>query len=134
MKEHNRKMKKAAKQNPATKRMCLQQQMCWRNYYRNTFSLLSATGLKKDPGIPNLFPFKEQLLKQLEEKKQAVASERQRLKLQRKSKAKKSIQGLRNEAQRKTREFEKKVQLTNFLLTLVYPFSPLYYYSFPLFQ
>ena len=29
-------------------------------------------GLKKDPGIPNLYPFKEQLLKEIEDRKQRV--------------------------------------------------------------
>ena len=27
---------------------------------------------KKDPGIPNMYPFKEQLLKQIEERKEKV--------------------------------------------------------------
>ena len=34
--------------------------------------------LKKDPGIPNLYPFKEQLLKQIEEKKVRAEEERER--------------------------------------------------------
>ena len=29
-------------------------------------------GLKKDPGIPNLYPFKDQLLREIEERKQRV--------------------------------------------------------------
>ena len=67
--------------------------------------------MKKDPGIPNLFPLKEQLLKQLEEKKQQTlaAKEKEReLRLQEK-KRKRSLQGLQNDAQRRTKEFEKKV-------------------------
>ena len=28
---------------------------------------------RKDPGIPNLYPFKEQLLKQIEERKEKVS-------------------------------------------------------------
>ncbi|OAL39890.1 hypothetical protein AYO20_00802 [Fonsecaea nubica] len=35
--------------------------------------------LKKDPGIPNLFPFKEKLLEELEEKKRQKAEQGQRL-------------------------------------------------------
>ena len=69
-------------------------------------------GLKKDPGIPNLFPLKEQLLKQLAEKKQQAESDKERQKLlrqQEKKKKKKSLQGFQNEALRRTREFEKKV-------------------------
>jgi len=29
--------------------------------------------LKKDPGIPNLYPFKDQLLREIEERKQRVS-------------------------------------------------------------
>merc|ERR1711939_1008927 len=35
--------------------------------------------LKKDPGIPNLFPFKEKLLEEIEEKKRQKAENAQRL-------------------------------------------------------
>ena len=31
-----------------------------------------VTELKKDPGIPNLWPFKDKLLKEIEERKQQV--------------------------------------------------------------
>ena len=37
-----------------------------------TASLTCFSGHKKDPGIPNLFPFKEEILKQAEEKKRKV--------------------------------------------------------------
>lgn len=79
-----------------------------------TFILSSLQGLKKDPGIPNLFPYKEQLLKQLEEKKQQAESDKEKHKLllrqrQQQSKKKKSLQGLQNDALQRTREFEKKV-------------------------
>jgi len=33
---------------------------------------ISVLGKKKDPGIPNLYPFKDQLLRQMEEKKLKV--------------------------------------------------------------
>lgn len=33
----------------------------------------NISGQKKDPGIPNLFPFKEEILKQAEEKKRRVS-------------------------------------------------------------
>ena len=71
------------------------------------------TGLKKDPGIPNLFPLKEQLLKQLEEKKQQTKAQREREREMAKKK-KKSLQGLQNDALKRTRDFEKKVGLRPF--------------------
>ena len=37
-------------------------------YIPHSFNL----GLKKDPGIPNLYPFKDQLLREIEERKQRV--------------------------------------------------------------
>lgn len=84
--------------------------------YRDWAALYPSfcAGLKKDPGIPNLFPFKEQLLRQLEEKKRQDESDKEKQKLilrqrQRQSKKKKSLQGLQNDALRRTREFEKKV-------------------------
>lgn len=73
------------------------------------------SGLKKDPGIPNLFPFKEQLLKQMEERKQRSEDDKARQKQQRKREQSKrrSLQGLQNDALRRTRDFEKKVYLLN---------------------
>ena len=69
--------------------------------------------MKKDPGIPNLFPFKEQLLKQMEERKQRSEDERARQKQQQQRKKeqnkRRSLQGLQNDALRRTRDFEKKV-------------------------
>lgn len=35
-------------------------------------ALQIALELKKDPGIPNLYPFKDQLLREIEERKQRV--------------------------------------------------------------
>lgn len=70
--------------------------------------------LKKDPGIPNLFPFKEQLLQQMQARKERVEGEKERQRLQRKqehAKKRRSLQGMQNDAQKKTREFEKKVRL-----------------------
>lgn len=58
-----RKDRKAAKQNPQ-----------WRSR------------LKKDPGIPNLFPFKDKILEEIEEKKRKKAEDAQRLRDAAKSK------------------------------------------------
>lgn len=52
--EHHRKQRREAKKNPQPKR------------------------LKKDPGIPNLFPFKDKLLQQAEESKRKAAEEKER--------------------------------------------------------
>ena len=70
--------------------------------------------LKKDPGIPNLFPFKEQLLKQMEDRKLRSEEERVRQKLQRQKEhaKRRSLQGLQNDAQKRTKEFEKKVHIS----------------------
>ena len=67
--------------------------------------------LKKDPGIPNLYPFKEQLLKQIEEKKVRAEEERERQKRQRQREQAKrrSLQGLQNDARKRTKDFEKRV-------------------------
>ena len=67
--------------------------------------------LKKDPGIPNLYPFKEHLMKQLEEKKQRAEEDKERRKLERQKEhaRKRSLQGLQNDAERRTKEFDKKV-------------------------
>lgn len=68
--------------------------------------------LKKDPGIPNLFPFKEQLLQQMQARKEQVEGEKERQRLQRKqehAKRRRSLQGMQSDAQKRTKEFEKKV-------------------------
>ncbi|TPX65462.1 hypothetical protein SpCBS45565_g05124 [Spizellomyces sp. 'palustris'] len=52
--EHHRKQRREAKKNPQPKR------------------------LKKDPGIPNLFPFKDKLLQQAEDSKRKAAEEKER--------------------------------------------------------
>ncbi|TPX30508.1 hypothetical protein SmJEL517_g05944 [Synchytrium microbalum] len=54
VREHNRKMRKASKSNPNKK-----------------------TKLKKDPGIPSLFPYKEKLLHQIEETKRKAEEEKE---------------------------------------------------------
>lgn len=71
------------------------------------------TELKKDPGIPNLYPFKEQLLQQLQARKERVEGEKERQRLQRQRehvKRRRSLQGMRNDAQKRTKAFEKKVR------------------------
>ena len=55
---------------------------------------MRVAGLKKDPGIPNLYPFKEQLLKQMEERKEKAEEEKAERKLQRRKEKKRSLQVL----------------------------------------
>lgn len=74
---------------------------------------LVHTELKKDPGIPNLYPFKEQLLQQLQARKERVEGEKARQRLQRQqehARKRRSLQGMKNDVQKRTREFEKKVR------------------------
>ncbi|KAF9975465.1 Guanine nucleotide-binding protein-like 3 [Actinomortierella ambigua] len=60
VKDHHRKLKKEAKANPS-----------------------SHHKLKKDPGIPNLFPLKEQMLQKIADQKAKVAEEKERQKMAR---------------------------------------------------
>ena len=72
-----------------------------------------STELKKDPGIPNLFPFKEQLLQKIKNQQEKAEGEKERLRLQRQREnaKRRSLQGLQNDAQKRAREFEKKGRL-----------------------
>ena len=67
--------------------------------------------MKKDPGIPNLYPFKEQLLKQLQDKKEKHEEEKKRQKEARKKEQakKRSLYGLQHDAEKRTKIFEKQV-------------------------
>ncbi|KAI9018133.1 GNL3L/Grn1 putative GTPase-domain-containing protein [Phycomyces nitens] len=56
VKDHHRKEKKLAKKNPKSNRT------------------------KKDPGIPNSWPFKEELLNEIEQAKQEAEAEKQKIK------------------------------------------------------
>lgn len=118
VREHNRKMRKEAKSKEKSKSElfeCLTQ-------YIETHSCNHLSELKKDPGIPNLFPFKEQLLKQMEERKQRNDDERAQQKLQKKKEQNKrrSLQGLQNDALKRTKEYEKKVRCSDSLYCCLY--------------
>ncbi|KAJ3186875.1 Guanine nucleotide-binding protein-like 3 [Gaertneriomyces sp. JEL0708] len=84
--EHHRKQRREAKKNPQTKRQ------------------------KKDPGIPNLFPFKDKLLEQAEEAKRKREEERQRQKEDRGKLVSGNRHGLEDmvrNAQKRAADFEK---------------------------
>lgn len=67
----------------------------------------------KDPGIPNSYPFKEELLKQIKEKREKEAEAKQKVKDNRVKKAsrKRKLQDLKRDAEKRTKEFEKKQSL-----------------------
>ena len=75
--------------------------------------VLNCAELKKDPGIPNLFPFKEQLLQKIKKLKEKADGEKewQRQQKKRGHAKKRSLQGLQNDALKRTREFEKRDKL-----------------------
>jgi len=86
VKEHNRKVRKEEKKKANSKRK------------------------PKDPGIPNSYPFKEQLLKQIQEKKEQQLQEKQKQKEQKEKQAskKRKLQDLKRDAEKRTKEFEKR--------------------------
>lgn len=111
VREHNRKERKDAKKNAHSKSI-----PPTHSQVMGEWSVLpyfpACTELKKDPGIPNLFPFKEQLLQQMQARKERVEGEKERQRVQRQlehTKRRRSLQGLKNDAQRRVGEFEKKV-------------------------
>ena len=75
------------------------------------FAVSNFVERRKDPGIPNLFPFKEQVLKQIQERKERDEETRQRQKEQRhKEHAKRrSLQSFQNDIAKRTKQYEKKV-------------------------
>jgi nuclear GTP-binding protein len=62
--------------------------------------------LKKDPGIPNLWPFKEKLVKEIEAKKERDMEERQKAKLMRQS-----IESLAASSQKRGDQFDMEQQM-----------------------
>jgi nuclear GTP-binding protein len=89
VREHKRKIKKEAKLKTKTKR----------------------ARLRKDPGIPNLFPFKEQVLKEIEAKKEKERENRERHQKEQRQKEitkRRSLQSFQNDINKRTKQFEKK--------------------------
>lgn len=66
--------------------------------------------MNKDPGIPNSFPFKEEVLQQLQERKARAEEDRERQKSQRFKEVnkKRKLELLQKDAQKRAKEFEKK--------------------------
>ncbi len=106
VREHDRKVRKDTKANGGKSKSFITSGTTYNYWYAYD------TELKKDPGIPNLFPFKEQLLKQMEDRKARIEETKVKQKAQRQKEhaKRRSLQGLTNDAQKRTREFEKKVR------------------------
>ena len=76
----------------------------------------------KDPGIPNLYPFKEELLRQMQEKKEQEADAKAKAKEQKQKKEqklkqesrKRKLADLQKDAEKRARLFEKKQDIENF--------------------
>ncbi|OMH81512.1 Guanine nucleotide-binding protein-like-like protein [Zancudomyces culisetae] len=71
---------------------------------------LNSSNKKKDPGIPNLFPFKEKMLNQIEESKRKVEEERERQKKARLNvhMQNRSMENIGQDAQKRAEAFEQK--------------------------
>lgn len=65
---------------------------------------------KKDPGVPNLFPFKEEILKQSEDKKRRQEEDKERRKRDRLKEVnkKRNLESLQKDAVKRGKEFERK--------------------------
>lgn len=74
-----------------------------------------STEKRKDPGVPNAAPFKEQVLKEAEERRRRLEQEKERQKEKRKKERqailekKRNLSSLVKDAQKRTDEFNKKV-------------------------
>jgi nuclear GTP-binding protein len=66
---------------------------------KSDHALSGRKSTKKDPGIPNLFPYKEQILRQVAEKKKSILEENLRRKLE--SRRVKSLGEMRADAERR---------------------------------
>ncbi|XP_055342918.1 guanine nucleotide-binding protein-like 3 homolog [Paramacrobiotus metropolitanus] len=87
VKEHNKKQKREAKKNPDKRK-----------------------GRKKDPGVPNTYPFKEQLLSELAEKKRKDFEKKKQRKLDKKAdtKKKRTLDSVVADAQKRGAAFQQR--------------------------
>lgn len=65
----------------------------------------SIIELRKDPGIPNLYPYKEQLLKEFQDRKEDSRQMQQKERLEKQ----RSLQSLKDHVAKKTEEYDMKV-------------------------
>jgi len=72
---------------------------------------LGAGGkMKKDPGIPNLWPYKEQMLNRIQAQQEREEENKKQIREERKKRKASSINELVHDAQRRQKEFEHKEQ------------------------
>ncbi|KAM9993492.1 hypothetical protein ACTFIZ_011451 [Dictyostelium cf. discoideum] len=89
--EHHRKVKRFAKQHPELNKS------------------------RKDPGIPNLWPFKEDMLNKIEQQKQKISEEKkskkEKRRLEQMAEARRDIASMAADAKRRETEFQERQQL-----------------------
>ncbi|KAL9960002.1 hypothetical protein ACROYT_G033391 [Oculina patagonica] len=104
--------KKQSKRMTAHKRYKIQRKV--REHLRKQRKEAKLTGQskrqKKDPGVPNLFPFKEEILNQAEEKKrrQEEANERRKQSRLKEVNKKRNLESLQKDAVKRGKEFDRK--------------------------
>lgn len=102
---------KASKRMTCRKKYKIERKVREHNRKKRKEDKLNANKKKsKDPGIPNMYPFKEQLLKQIQEKKEKDAEEKVKRKEQKVKQAtrKRKLQDLQRDAEKRARMFEKR--------------------------
>jgi len=105
------KLKKESKRLSCRKKYKIQKKVREHNRKVRKEEKLNANKKKsKDPGIPNLYPFKEHLLKQIQEKKEKEDDEKAKRKEQKQKQAsrKRKLQDLQRDAEKRAKQFEKK--------------------------
>eukprot|EP00493_Phyllostaurus_siculus_P023268 UN23603 len=106
------KLKKESKRMSCRKRYKIERKVREHNRKVRKEDKLNANKKKKtkDPGIPNMYPFKEQLLKQIQEKKEKEAEEKAKRKEQKVKQAtrKRKLVDLQKDAEKRARMFEKR--------------------------
>ncbi|XP_065910056.1 guanine nucleotide-binding protein-like 3 homolog [Dysidea avara] len=107
--------KKQSKRMPARKKYKIEKKV--REHHRKVRKEAKKKGkpkLKKDPGIPNLYPFKDQLLREIEERKQRAEETKKRQKEDRHKehlKRRQGLEGLQKDAEKRSKEFSKKLEM-----------------------
>merc|ERR1712137_1396224 len=104
--------KKTSKRQPLRKKYKVERKVREHNRKARKDSRLNPkSGKKKDPGIPNLWPFKEQMLNRIQAQQEREEENKQQKREERKQQRKvASINDLVHDAHRRQKEFEHKEQ------------------------